>query len=136
MSKIISFCHVNEVLRDAVRGQGYDSDNIHNNAPLWEEAVTDVDGWLADPNMVLDDLSGDIDNSINDLFGDIWEDDARDVLHVFIAPLEGGTAGIVRAQLAADLATMNGVVADPPAKSALYVWDGTKLTKINLDAHA
>lgn len=137
-TKIISFVVLSEILRDAVRAEGYDSDNIHNNAPLWAEAVADINKWLADPAMILDDLSGDIDNgdSINDLFNEIYDPNNLDKLHVFIAPLEGGAAGIVRAKLAADLHTMNNDTIDPPAKSILFAWDGTKLVKINLDAHA
>jgi hypothetical protein len=139
MTKIISFCPVNEALRDAVRAQGYDSDLIYSNAPVWAEAVADIDGWLADPHMVLDDLGGDIDSwdSINNLFGEIWAMKTRGTLHVFIAPLDGGASAVVRAKLAADLATMNDIHPDQdkPAMSALYVWDGATLREIDLDAH-
>ncbi len=139
MPKIISFCPIQQVLRDAVRAEGYDDDKIYGNAPLWAEAVEEVSAWLADPHMVLDDLGSDVDgDAINSLFGDIWEEDARDELYVFVAPLEGGASAIVRAKLAADLHAMNNIPdsQDKPAQSALYVWDGAALRKIDLDDHA
>ncbi len=124
MPKIISFCPIDESLRDALRAENYDSDLIYSNAPLWTEAlevVANISSNDDSRDLMCFAESGSVDCATS-LTSTLFDDNAPP--HVFILPRGGGDVGLLRALVLADLTDFRGDMDVAPATA--YAWGNNK----------